>query len=143
MVSRISSRFALFMAWFNGICASVCGLWMSLSAIFPLPVSWNDLMPISLLSPLPIPEFMKTDFLWSGIALILINGIPNVIALVLRFQMKLHAFYVWGIGAGSLLIAWTAFEMAFIPNGISFFYLALGILQLFANILNLKNERKL
>ena len=31
--------------------------------------------------------------------------------------------------AGVLLIAWTAFELAFMPNGISAFYLALGVLQ--------------
>lgn len=124
------------MAWFDGLCAIICGLWMLLSALFALPLSWNDLMPLSLLEPLPIPAFMKADFLWPGIALLLVNGIPNVIALSLRFRGNLKGFYTWGIIAGVLLIAWTAFEMIFIPNGISIFYMVLGVLQLIANACN-------
>lgn len=124
------------MAWFNGICAPFCGLWMALSAVLVLPLSWNDLMPVSLLAPLPLPAFMKVDFLWSGFALLLVNGTPNVIALMLRFQGKLGCFYEWGIIAGALLMLWTGFEMLFIPNGISGFYLILGALQLTANIFN-------
>lgn len=136
MLGRVSRGFALFMAWFNGICAPLCGLWMALSAVIPLPLSWNDLMPVSLLAPLPLPGFMKVDFLWAGIALILVNGVPNIIALVLRFRGNREGFYGWGILAGALLVAWTTFEMLFIPNGVSVFYLVLGILQLLANVLN-------
>lgn len=90
-------------------------------------------MPVDILSPLPLPEFMKADFLWSGIALLVANGIPNIVALVLRFQGNLDGFHIWGIIAGTILILWTGFEMLFIPNGISAFYLVLGVLQLIAN----------
>lgn len=140
-LAKVAHGFALFMAWFDGICAPVCGLWMAFSALFALPLSWNDWMPVELLAPLPIPNFMKADFLWPGIALVLVNGLPNVIALVMRFRGKLKAFYSWGIVAGALLIAWTAFELAFIPNGVSAFYLALGILQLLTNLYAEKSVR--
>lgn len=118
------------MNWFDGICAPVCGVWMMASALFTLPLSWNDWMPASILDPLPIPVFMKQDLLWAGFALLLVNGVPNVIALVFRFRGKLEASYRWGIVAGTLLILWTMFELVFIPNGLSAFYLLLGVLQL-------------
>lgn len=41
-MNRFARGFTLFMNWFDGICASVCGLWMMASALFVLPLSWND-----------------------------------------------------------------------------------------------------
>ena len=37
-----------------------------------------------------------------------------------------------GDAAGCLLVVWTVFELVFIPNGLSVFYVALGVLQLMA-----------
>ncbi|WP_241158219.1 hypothetical protein [Adlercreutzia sp. ZJ138] len=133
MLDKMARGFALFMNWFDGVCALVCGLWMMASALWALPLSWNDWMPVSLLDPLPLPDFMKSDFLWPGLALVLVNGVPNVVALMLRFRGNRRASYVWSCIAGALLIAWTAFEMAFIPNGLSVFYLVLGVMQLVAS----------
>ncbi len=133
MLSRLCRGFALFMNWFDGICAPVCGLWMMASALFVLPLSWNDWMPVSILDPLPIPAFMKEDLLWAGLALLLVNGLPNIIALVFRFRGNRRVSYAWGSAAGILLILWTSFELVFIPNALSCFYLALGILQLIAS----------
>ncbi len=95
MLGRLSRAFALFMNWFDGICASVCGVWMMASAFFTLPLSWNDWMPASSLDPLPIPDLMKQDLFWAGFALLLVNGVPNVIALVFRFRGKLAVSYRW------------------------------------------------
>ena len=129
-MDKLARGFALFMNWFDGICAPVCGAWMMASALFVLPLSWNDWMPASILDPLPIPDFMKQDLFWAGLALLLINGVPNVVALVFRFRGKLATSYRWGIVAGTLLILWTMFELVFIPNGLSAFSLLLGVLQL-------------
>ena len=120
-LARVSRGFALFMNWFDGVCSIVCGGFMALSGLIALPVSWNDVMPIEFLGVLPLP--------WPGVALALVNGAPNIVALAMRFRGKRAASYRWGIAAGVLLIAWTAFELAFMPNGISAFYLALGVLQ--------------
>ena len=133
MTDKLVRGFALFMNWFDGLCAPVCGLWMMASALFVLPLSWNEWMPVSILDPLPLPAFMKENLFWAGLALLFVNGLPNVIALALRFKDDLATSYSWGIAAGILLILWTAFELAFIPNGVSAFYLVLGILQLLAS----------
>ena len=116
-LARVSRGFALFMNWFDGVCSIVCGGFMALSGLVALPVSWNDVMPIEFLGVLPLPEPLIATWFWPGVAL------------ALRFRGKRAASYRWGIAAGVLLIAWTAFELAFMPNGISAFYLALGVLQ--------------
>ena len=118
-LARVSRGFALFMNWFDGVCSIVCGGFMALSGLVALPVSWNDVMPIEFLGVLPLPEPLIATWFWPGVAL----------ALAMRFRGKRAASYRWGIAAGVLLIAWTAFELAFMPNGISAFYLALGVLQ--------------
>ena len=128
-LARVSRGFALLMNWFDGVCSIVCGGFMALSGLVALPVSWNDVMPIEFLGVLPLPEPLIATWLWPGVALALVNGAPNIVALALRFRGKRAASYRWGIAAGVLLIAWTAFELAFMPNGISAFYLALGVLQ--------------
>lgn len=125
----VSRGFALFMNWFDGVCSIVCGGFMALSGFVALPVSWNDVMPIELLGLLPLPEPLIATWFWPGVALMLVNGAPNIVALALRFRGSRTASYRWGIAAGVLLIAWTAFELAFMPNGVSAFYLALGVLQ--------------
>ncbi|GKG89274.1 MULTISPECIES: hypothetical protein [Gordonibacter] len=128
-LARVSRGFALFMNWFDGICSVVCGGFMAVSGLVAMSVSWNDVMPIEFLGVLPLPEPLIATWLWPGVALALVNGAPNIVALALRFRGKRAASYRWGIAAGVLLIAWTAFELAFMPNGISAFYLALGVLQ--------------
>ena len=128
-LARVSRGFALFMNWFDGACSVVCGGFMALSGLVALPVSWNDVMPIELLGVLPLPEPLIATWFWPGVALALVNGAPNIVALALRFRGRRAASYRWGIAAGVLLIAWMAFELAFMPNGISAFYLALGVLQ--------------
>ena len=118
------------MNWFNGICAPLCGGWMMLSALVDLPLSWNDWMPLSIYDPFPFHDVFFTSHFWPGLALLLVNGVPNIVALVMRGRGDMGAWARWCAIAGALLIVWTGIEMAFIPNGISVFYLALGALQL-------------
>lgn len=141
-MNRLARGFSLFMNWFDGLCATVCGAWMALSAVIALPLSWSDWMPVELLEPLPLPDFMITSLLWPGIALMLVNGLPNIIALVLRFKGNRAGSYVWGVVAGVLLICWTVFELIYIPNGLSVFYLLLGVLQTIASWHAMKIEER-
>ena len=47
-MEKLCQGCSLFMNWFNGICAPLCGGWMMLSATVDLPLSWNDWMPLSI-----------------------------------------------------------------------------------------------
>ena len=132
-------RFSLFMNWFNGICAPVCGMWMMLSALFDLPLSWNDWMPLSIYDPFPLHDVFFTSHFWPGLALLLVNGVPNIVALVAHRKSP-AAWHRACLVAGVLLLCWTITEMLIIPNGLSMFYFALGALQTIAAIVLMRRE---
>ena len=134
-------RFSLFMNWFNGICAPVCGVWMMLSALFDLPLSWNDWMPLSIYDPFPFHDLFFTSHFWPGLALLLVNGVPNIVALIVR-RKSLAAWQRACLVAGVLLLCWTITEMLIIPNGLSMFYFVLGVLQTIAAIVMMRREAR-
>lgn len=131
-MSKLVRGFSLFMNWFNGICAPLCGTWMMLSALIDLPLSWNDWMPLSIYDPFPLHDVFFTSHFWPGLALLLVNGVPNIGALVMRRRGDEVAWITWCTAAGALLVAWTVTELVIIPNGLSVFYFVLGALQLAA-----------
>ena len=131
-MDKICRGFSLFMNWFNGICAPVCGIWMMLSALFSLPLSWNDWMPLSIYDPFPLHDVFFTSHFWPGLALLLVNGVPNIVALIVRRRNEMAGWVNWCTIAGALLVIWTVTELLIIPNGISVFYFVLGALQLAA-----------
>ena len=129
-MDRFCRGYSLIMNWFDGICAPLCGGWMMLSALVDLPISWNDWMPLSIYDPFPFHDVFFTSHFWPGLALFLVNGVPNIVALVMRHRGDLAAWANWCTAAGALLVAWTVTELVIIPNGISVFYFVLGALQL-------------
>lgn len=135
----MTERFSLFMNWFNGICAPVCGAWMMLSALVDLPLSWNSWMSLSIYDPFPLHDVFFTSHFWPGLALFLVNGAPNIAALALHRKSE-TAWHRACLVAGILLVCWTVAEMCFIPNGMSAFYLVLGILQSSAAVALVRNE---
>ena len=124
--------YSLFVNWFNAVCAVICGVWMMLSATVDLPLSWNDWMPLAIYDPFPLHDVFFTSHFWPGLALLLVNGMPNIVALLSRRSRGERAWICWCIVAGVLLIAWTVTELLIIPNPLSVFYFVVGALQLAA-----------
>lgn len=139
MLDNLSRGFTLFMNWFNGILAVLCGAVMMLSE-YIFNGNPDVFMPISIFDTFPFHDIFFTSLFWPGLALALVNGLPNVIALVLRFRGNRRASYTWGITAGIMLLIWTLVEMVYIPNPVTVFYLVLGVLQLIAGILARRTE---
>ena len=83
-MKKLCRGYSLFMNWFNGICAPLCGGWMMLSAVIDLPLSWNDWMPLTIYDPFPFHDVFFTSHFWPGLALLLVNGVANIVALVMR-----------------------------------------------------------
>ena len=127
-VSIFARGFSTFANWFNGAAAVVCGIWMMLSALIDMPLSWNDWMPLSIYDPFPLHDVFFTSHFWPGLALLLVNGAPNIAAIVAH-RCRPSSWPHWCLLAGVLLIAWTAVELVVIPNGLSVFYLVVGIFQ--------------
>lgn len=126
---KLSRGFSTFMNWFDGICAPLCGIWMMASALVTLPLSWNDWMPLSIYDPFPFHDVFFTSHFWPGLALLLVNGAPNIIAIAKKHRSGDAAWVRWCIVAGALLVVWTTTELFIIPNGLSIFYFVLGVLQ--------------
>ena len=127
-VSTFARGFSTFVNWFNGAAAVICGIWMMLSALIDMPLSWNDWMPLSIYDPFPLHDVFFTSHFWPGLALLLVNGAPNIAAIVAHHRRP-SSWLQWCLLAGVLLIAWTAVELVVIPNGLSVFYLVVGIFQ--------------
>ena len=139
-MDKLCRGYSLFINWFNGICAVICGVWMMLSALVDLPMSWNDWMPLSIYDPFPFHDVFFTSHFWPGLALLLVNGVSNIVAIVMRRRSGYHAWVRCCIVAGCLLLVWTITELIIIPNGISIFYFVLGLLQFGAAIYLLRHE---
>lgn len=121
--------FSLFMNWFNVLLAPFCGVWMMLSAVPGFPLSWESWMPLSLFDPFPLHELIFASYLLPGLALALVVGVPNIVALAVRRASGDAGWARVCRTAGALLMGWTIVELAFVLNALSVFYLLLGILQ--------------
>ena len=128
----MARKFSYFMNWLNGILAPLCGAWMMASALVSLPLSWNDWMPLSIYDPFPFHDVFFTSHFWPGFALLLVNGVPNIIALAVKSRGNESAWIAWCAIAGIMLLIWTITELLLIPNGLSIIYFILGALQLVA-----------
>ncbi|MDR1089226.1 MAG: hypothetical protein LBL23_08175 [Coriobacteriales bacterium] len=76
----------------------------------------------------PGADLFFQDIFWPGVALTLVNGIPNLVCAVLLLRRQRWQYAV-GIICGVLLLLWTAWECVFMPNPVTTVYLVIGIVQ--------------
>jgi hypothetical protein len=123
----------------NGIAALICGPLMFLAPDGSL-MGMQSLLPI--MKTWPFAELFFQSLFWPGVALVLVNGLPNLVcaALLIRCQ---HLQYRVGIICGALLICWSVWECVFMPNPVTTIYLIIGIIQTLAAIICVTRERTL
>ncbi|WP_255467449.1 hypothetical protein [Raoultibacter phocaeensis] len=109
----------------NGVCAAVFGAIMMIGAD-DAPLGLSELLP--LIQTMPLPAFMTENLFWPGLALLLVNGVANLVAASLFF-VRPRLARRWALAASILLICWCAFEMLYFPNAASIVYLIVGIVQ--------------
>lgn len=86
---------------------------------------------------LPFADVLFTNLLFSGIALLIVNGIPNIIAAVLLF-LKKKAGSILGLILGITLMMWITIQFfIFETNPLSTSFFIIGFLQLITGIINL------
>jgi hypothetical protein len=83
---------------------------------------------------MPLANVFFQDFLWIGIAMLLVLGIPNTVATVLLVR-KSASQYRATLATGILLLLWTGFELIFMPNGLAIGYFVVGIVVVAASVL--------
>lgn len=131
-------KVAVFITWFNGILAPVFGVLMMVDPSGNM-AGMESIVPLLQHAP-GMPEIFAQDLFWSGIALLLVNGVANIVSIVLR-RLQRDSWKRASLVAGILLILWCAYEMTFMPNAISIVYLAIGVLQTICSIIILREER--
>lgn len=139
LVETIARRVLLAIAWFNGIAAPICGILMIISPQGEI-MQMQSLLPE--MQTWPGANIFFQDLFWPGVALLCVNGIPNLVCLVLWFQ-KRASYTNIGIISGVLLILWCTWEMIFIPNAVTVFYLIVGVVQLAAALYCTKHATRL
>lgn len=78
---------------------------------------------------LPLANLLFRDYVFPGIALLCVNGIPNIVAAILLFQKK-KAGLVCGTLFGITLMLWICIQFyMFPPNVLSTAYFIFGLLQ--------------
>ena len=107
-------------AFYGGICMLIKpdGSLLSMQAMLP----YFEVLPFS--------EILFQDYFFSGIALIIVNGISNMIAFILILLNK-RIGYVLGAIFGFTLMLWIIIQFVIFPmNALDIIYFTCGCLQL-------------
>ena len=86
---------------------------------------------------LPFADILFQDYIFSGVALIIVNGVTNLAAAVLILCKK-RIGYVLGTIFGFTLMLWIIIQFVIFPtNALSTIYFILGVLQLIVGYVTL------
>lgn len=124
-LQTVARRVLLGIAWLNGITAPICGILMIVSPDGEIMMMQALIVEMQ---SWPGASIFFQDLTWSGIALLLVNGVSNLVCLALWLAKK-QVYTTIGIICGILLILWCIWETIFIPNAVTAVYLCMGIVQ--------------
>lgn len=92
----------------------------------------DNLLPYFML--LPFADILFKDYLFSGIMLIIVNGITNIIAIIFLIMKKHQGFYLGAI-FGLTLVLWICIQFYMFPlNALDIIFFSLGLIQLLIGI---------
>ena len=124
---KIFKVLLLVLALFVGIGAYVGGICMLIKPDGSL-LRMENLLPY--FQVLPFADIVFQDYVFPGIALIIVNGISNTVASILIIRNK-RIGYVLGTLFGFTLMLWIIIQFAIFPmNALDIIYFTLGTLQL-------------
>ena len=125
---NIVSKFLLFMNLFIGL-GAVYGSTMMFLAPDGHLLKMETLLPY--FKALPLHEYLYQDYIFPGIALLLINGIPNLISSFFIIKKK-EAGNIISMISGVLLNLWIVIQLVIFPsNFLSNSYFIFSFIQFF------------
>ncbi len=131
---KIFKRILLFWCFFIGLGALWGGAAMLIKPDGSI-LHMQELLPY--FKVLPFADVLFTDYVFSGIMLILVNGVSNIIAAVLILRNK-KAGFVLGTVFGFTLMLWITIQfIIFPPNFLDNAYFTFGVLQLISGYIAL------
>lgn len=134
-------KFLIFWTIFIGV-GAVWGCAMML--IDPSGEMWEMDPLLEGLQMMPCPEIFFTNFIFSGIVLLMVNGVTQFFTTLLLFKKNKFASR-FGIVCGVILILWILLQILIIwePNPLSNIYLIIGVLETLTAILLYRKEKQL
>jgi len=118
----------------NGVAGLVCGV------LFIAGPDGHFLQAAALLpvvQELPLASVFFQDFVWIGVAMLLVLGVPNSIAAVMLLR-KSENQYLATLAAGVLLVLWCGFELIFMFNAMAVSYFVVGLISILSSIVLLR-----
>ena len=88
---------------------------------------------LSVVQKLPLASVFFQDFVWIGVAMLLVLGIPNSIAAVMLLRNN-ESQYVAALVAAVLLLLWCSFELVFMFNALAVGYFVVGLMSVSSSI---------
>lgn len=124
---KVTKIIVLILSIFVGVGAYVGGVAMLIKPDGSL-LQMQAMLPY--FQVLPFSDILFQDYVFSGIALIIVNGVSNTIAAILMLRNK-RIGYVLGTVFGFTLMLWIIIQFVIFPiNALDIIYFALGVLQL-------------
>jgi hypothetical protein len=120
----------------NGLAGLVCGV-LLIAGPDGRFLQAGALRPV--IRTLPLASVFFRDFLWIGVAMLLVLGIPNTIAAVVLLRRSQRR-YVATLVAGVLLVLWSGFELIFMINGLAVGYFVVGVVSVLCSVLLLRTS---
>lgn len=136
-MQRMVRGFLIVVSVLNGLAGLICGVLFIAGPDGHLLLA-GALLPV--IETLPLAHVFFRDFLWIGVVMLLALGFPNLMAAVMLLRRN-ERQYVATLVAGTLLILWSGFEMAFMLNAPAFGYFVVGVLSVLCSILLLLPAR--
>jgi hypothetical protein len=128
----------LFWGFFIGL-GAYCGSLMMICE--PTGATFGMVEMLPLFQKLPFADILFKDFLFSGIALLVINGLTNTLSVFLIFRKSKYAA-LSGMICGIVLMLWICFQFYIFPfNFMSTLYFVFGILQAVNGWMYLKQKK--
>lgn len=131
---RFARGYLIVISIVNGLSGLVCGILFLVQPDGSL-LQAGALLPV--IRTLPLASVFFEDFTWIGIAMLLVLGIPNCVAVVMLLRHS-EWQYLTTLAAGVLLLLWTGFELVFMFNAPAVGYFIVGILSVVASVLLLR-----
>ncbi len=129
-MQRVARGYLIVVSILNGLAGLVCGLLFIVRPDGSL-LQAGALLPV--IRTLPLASVFFRDFLWIGVAMLLVLGVPNTVAAVMLLRRSEQQYLVTLV-AGLLLVMWTGFELVFMYNAPALGYFAIGLLSILASV---------
>lgn len=131
---KVARAFLIAVSILNGLSGLVCGVLLLVKPDGRL-LQMGALLPV--VKTLPLAHVFFRDFLWIGVAMVLVLGIPNLIAAVMLLSRS-EKQYLATLVAGALLVLWCGFELIYMSNVPAVGYFVVGVMSVLFSVVLLK-----